>query len=64
MAHTLPDKTRPVSPDSARRIKAALRGARLQREWEVYSRLGAVAQPGQEPEARRLGVPTVHAVGE
>jgi hypothetical protein len=65
VCHTLPDKRRPIGPGHAQKIKAALRAARLGREWEVYSRLGAVAAPGRQlaGEARAHGVPVVHAWG-
>jgi hypothetical protein len=63
VAHTLPDSREPVGPERARAIKAALRGARLCREWAAYGRLGAVAGPGERPVARLHGVPLVHAMG-
>lgn len=64
LRHTHPDLRQPISPGAAQRIKAALRGARLRREWAAYKRAGAVAPPGGAAEARRHGLPVVHAIGE
>ncbi|GBF94065.1 hypothetical protein Rsub_07333 [Raphidocelis subcapitata] len=63
LRHTLPDGRRPISPATAQHIKSALRGARLRREWAAYERAGAVAPPGGVAEARRHGLPLVHAFG-
>lgn len=56
----------PPAEQRARDIKERLKRARLAREWEVYSRLGAVAAPGAgaAPAAARAGIPAVHAWGE
>jgi len=62
--HTLPDNAAPIGAKQSGQIKAALLAAKLQREWAVYSRLGAVSAPGQNPKARQHGVPLVHAWGE
>jgi hypothetical protein len=64
IVHTIPDARQSVGPEAAERVKAALRGARLRREWAAYERLGAVAGPSERPLARLHGIPVVHAMGE
>ena len=64
LCYTLADARAPVTAVRAQRIKAAMRAARLRREWVAYEALGAVAEPRAHAAARRYGIPLVHALGE
>lgn len=63
ICHTLPDSRQLISPTQAQNIKLALKEARLNSEWQIYSQLAAVGPPGADVEGRRHGVPLVHAWG-